>query len=253
MDNREVLITGVYGIPEIHKGDDLSSIIMDAVDKQGLQVEDEDIIVVTHKIVSKAEGHIINLSKITPSSFAYNIAEYSKKDPRNVEIILQESKRIVKMKDHHLIVEHRIGHICANAGIDNSNVEADKVVMLPEDPDRSASKIREGIEKRTKAKVAVIITDTWGRPFRKGQINIALGVSGLEPLKSYVGRRDKFGKKLKYTIIAIADEIASASELVMAKTKDIPVALIKGYRYKYNLKKGNAKLLIRDPEKDLFA
>ncbi len=253
-DNRgKLTIIGITGIPEIQECGDLGSIIVDAVDKQDLRIERGDIIVVTHKVVSKAEGRVTSLSKITPSPLAHRIAVISNKDPRYVETVLQESKRIVRMRGSHLIVEHAIGHICANAGLDRSNVDPNKVVMLPSDPDRSAIKIRESIEKITQTKVAVIITDTCGRPFRKGQVNIAIGVSGLSPLRSYIGMQDRFGRRLKSTVIAVADELASAAELVMAKVSDIPVALIKGYKYKYNPIIGSSKMLIRDSEKDLFS
>lgn len=252
-EKNKVTVIGLYGLPEVKEGDDLGALIFDAAARQGLKIEDGDIIVVTHKIVSKAEGRLISLSEIAPSNFAYRVASESNKDPRYVEAILRESRRIVKMKSGHLIVEHRLGHICANAGIDRSNVKRHILAMLPLDPDKSATKIRESLEEMCGVKVGVIITDTCGRPFRKGQVNIAIGVSGLKPLKSYVGASDKFGNKLRSTVIAVADELASAAELVMGKVGGVPVALIKGYDYAYVSGEVTAKTLIREPEKDLFA
>lgn len=248
-----VTIIGLHGLPEIKEGDDLGSLIADAIAKQRLRIEEGDIIVVTHKIVSKAEGRLISLSEIIPSNFAYRVASESNKDPRYVEAVLRESKRIVKMKNGHLIVEHRLGHICANAGIDRSNVAPNMIAMLPLDPDKSAAKIRESLEEIYGVKVGVIVTDTCGRPFRKGQVNIAIGVSGLKPLKSYVGTPDRFGNKLRSTVIAVADELASAAELVMGKVDEVPVVLVKGYDYTYTPRKVTAKALVRESEKDLFA
>ncbi|MBS7645448.1 MAG: coenzyme F420-0:L-glutamate ligase [Candidatus Bathyarchaeia archaeon] len=250
---KKVTIIGLRGLPEIREGDELGRLIAEAALKQGLRIEDGDIVVITHKIVSKAEGRLIPLSEITPSDFAYRIASVHGKDPRYVEAVLREAKRIVRMKGPHLIVENRLGHICANAGLDRSNVDPQMAVMLPVDPDRSAARIREALEEACGAKVGVIITDTWGRPFRNGQVNVAIGVSGLKPLKSYIGKRDRFGNKLRSTVIAVADELASAAELVMGKVDGVPVALIKGYRYAYSPGRGDARMLIREPGKDLFA
>ncbi|MGC8961532.1 MAG: coenzyme F420-0:L-glutamate ligase [Candidatus Bathyarchaeia archaeon] len=251
-DNK-VTIIGLQGLPEIREGDELGRLIVEPASSQGLKIEDGDIVVITHKIVSKAEGRIISLSEIAPSDFANRIASVDGKDPRYVEAVLRESNRIVRMKGPHLIVENRLGHICANAGVDRSNVEPYMAVLLPVDPDRSAAKIRMALEEACGARVGVIITDTWGRPFRNGQVNVAIGVSGLKPLKSYVGKRDRFGNKLRSTVIAVADELASAAELVMGKVDGIPVALIKGYRYAYSPEIGDAKMLVREPGKDLFA
>ncbi|MEM2122568.1 MAG: coenzyme F420-0:L-glutamate ligase [Candidatus Bathyarchaeia archaeon] len=249
----KIEIIGLKHIPEINKGDELGSLIAEAAQRQDLRIEDGDIVVVTHKIVSKAEGRLIPLSEVNPSDFAYRIASEQGKDPRYVEVILRESSRIVKMRGPHLIVENKLGHICANAGIDRSNVEPHSAVMLPLDPDVSAAKIREALERIYGARIGVIITDTWGRPFRNGQVNVAVGVSGLNPLKSYVGKHDRFGNMLKSTVIAVADEIASAAELVMGKTDGIPAALVKGYKYVYHPRKGNARMLLRERGKDLFA
>jgi len=252
MEDR-VEIIGLHHLPEIEEGCELGPLIAEAAERQGLKIEDGDVVVVTHKIVSKAEGRLIQLSGVTPSEFAYRIASEQGKDPRYVEVVLRESSRIVKMRGSHLIVENRLGHICANAGIDRSNVKPHAVALLPVDPDVSAAKIREALERIRGVRIGVIITDTCGRPFRNGQVNVAIGVSGLSPLKSYIGERDRFGNELRSTVIAIADELASAAELVMGKVDGVPVALVKGYRYTYDPRSGNAKMLIREREKDLFA
>jgi coenzyme F420-0:L-glutamate ligase/coenzyme F420-1:gamma-L-glutamate ligase len=173
------------------------------------------------------------------------------KDPRIIEIILNETNRIVKMKGRHLIVEHEYGHICANAGIDRSNVKSNRIVLLPRNSDKSANQIRKSIKKVNNNDVAIIITDTCGRPFRKGQVNIAIGISGLKPIKNYIGIRDRYNQRLRSTMIAVADELASAAELVMGKIDNIPIAIIKGYQYSSSNE--TAKELIRDSNIDLFA
>jgi coenzyme F420-0:L-glutamate ligase/coenzyme F420-1:gamma-L-glutamate ligase len=189
---------------------------------------------------------------VSPSKFAKQISKSSKKDPRYIEIVLNETKRIVKMIGRHLITETKQGLVCANAGIDRSNISKEEnVALLPEDPDMSALNMREKIKELTGSDVAVIISDTFGRPWRKGQINIAIGVSGMIPLKDYRGKKDSFGNILSVSNIAIADEIASAAELVMNKVDGIPVAIIKGYDYPKG--EGDSEDLIRSSRKDLFA
>ena len=216
-----------------------------------MKIENGDIIIVTHKVVSKAEGSTSIIEQINPSPFAYKLAKKMGKDPRITEVILNETNRIVKMKGRHLIVEHRDGHICANAGIDRSNVELKRIVLLPRNSDKSANQIRKSIKKLTNNDVAIIISDTCGRPFRKGQVNIAIGISGIKPIKNYIGIKDRYNQRLRSTMIAIADELASAAELVMGKIDNIPIAIIKGYQYSSSNK--TAKELIRDSNIDLFA
>lgn len=210
---------------------------------------DKDIIVIAHKIVSKVEGRMVLLDDIKPSKLALELAEKHDKDPKVMQVILDESKSIVKAKNGIIITETKHGFICANAGVDRSNVR-DAVVLLPIDPDRSAYKIRRRIKELTNKEVAVIITDTFGRPFREGQINVAIGVSGLNPLKDYRGKKDIYDHELKVTNIAIADELASAAELVMNKSDKVPIAIIRGYSYEITA--SSVKPLIRNKANDLF-
>lgn len=248
----EIKIIGIEGIPEVKPGDNLANLIIDSTQKNGIKIMDRDIIVVTHKIVSKAEGRLIDLKKIIPSNFALKISKRRKKDPRMVEVILREAKRIVRMERGVIIAETRHGFICANAGVDKSNVKGEDVVsLLPINPDKSAKLIKDEIKRRLNVDVAVIISDTFGRPWREGQTNIAIGVSGLEPILDYRGKIDNHGYKLKVTAIAVADEIASAAELVMGKLRMVPVAIIRGYQY--NKGEGSIKSLIRPHSRNLFS
>ncbi|MCW4033063.1 MAG: coenzyme F420-0:L-glutamate ligase [Candidatus Bathyarchaeota archaeon] len=250
-DRDLISIIGLEKIQEVSEGDDIANLISDAAKKQGIIMENNDIVIITHKIVSKSEGRIIDLTKIKPSIFAVKLSKQLKKDPRLVEVILGETKRIVKMWNKHLITETHHGFVCPNGGIDESNVQgSDKVVLLPRDPDDSAKKIMDRIKELTGSKVAVIITDTFGRPWRRGQINVAIGAAGIKPLMDYRGSKDAYGRRLKVTNIAIADELASSGELVMNKTDNIPVAIVKGYRISEG--KGIGKDIIRPSNEDLF-
>ncbi|MEM3606833.1 MAG: coenzyme F420-0:L-glutamate ligase [Candidatus Bathyarchaeia archaeon] len=239
------------GIGLIKEGDDIAKVIVEAAKAQGVKIEDGDIIVVAHKRVSKAEGRVVDLKTITPSKFALRVSKLLNKDPRVIEVIFRESKRIVRMIKGHIICETRHGFICANAGVDKSNVEGeDFVVLLPKNPDASAETIRKGIKKLINADIAVIISDTFGRPWRNGQVNVAIGVSGLIPIKDYRGTKDMFNFTLKVTMICIADELASAAELVMNKSNGVPAALIKGYPYVKG--EGSIKDLIKRNKYNLF-
>ena len=238
-------------MPLIKKGDDIAALTVTAAKQQGLHFRDRDILVVAQKIVSKAEGQMINLRTITPSKFAESIAKSNDKDSRHIEAILNDTTRIVRMQGAHLIVETRHGFICANAGVDRSNVEnEDYVITLPSNPDESAHKIRERIRELTGSNIGVIIADTFGRAWRIGQVNVAIGVDGLRPIIDYRGSEDMFGRTLTVTQIAIADELASAAELVMKKSDGTPVAIIRGIDYATG--EGSARQLIRPPEEDLF-
>ena len=245
-------IIPVKGMPDIRRGDDLGNLIVTKLKDQGEQFQKGDIAVVTQKIVSKAEGRVIALSRVDPSPFAAFIAKETGKDPRHVEVILRESRRIVKMKAGHLITETKHGFVCANSGVDASNVEKRKtsLSLLPVDPDASANRIRKTIRKLTGKSVPVIITDTFGRAWRMGHVNFAVGVSGMKPVLDYRGTRDMYGHVLNVTEMAIADEIACAAELVMNKADRIPVALIRGYEFKAG--RGIAKDLLYSEEVDLF-
>ncbi|MCP8321769.1 MAG: coenzyme F420-0:L-glutamate ligase [archaeon] len=247
----EIKIIGIKGIPEVEPGDDLANLIIDSIQRQGIKIMNKDVIVVTHKIVSKAEGRLVDLKNVSPSDFALKISKRRKKDPRMVEIILREAKRIVRMERGVIIAETRHGFICANAGVDKSNVKGEDVVsLLPIDPDKSARQIKDEIKRRLNSDVAVIISDTFGRPWRDGQTNMAIGVAGLEPILDYRGKKDSYGYILKVTAIAIADELASAAELVMGKVGMVPIAVIRGYRYIEG--EGSIKSFIRPRSRDLF-
>jgi coenzyme F420-0:L-glutamate ligase/coenzyme F420-1:gamma-L-glutamate ligase len=249
----KVQIIGVKGLPIFKKGDDLARLICTATERQGSLIEDGDIIVVTHVVVSRVEGNVVNLDEVTPSEFAKSVAQQVEKDPALVETILRESKSIVRMGDNHLICETRHGFVCANAGVDKSNVSGERnVALLPRNPDRSARIIRQRIRKLTGKDVAVIISDTHGRPLREGEINIAIGVAGIKPIRPRIGENDLFGYTLRVKSTAIADELASAAELVIGQTNEgIPAAIIRGYQYPKS-EKAKAKELIRKREKDLF-
>jgi coenzyme F420-0:L-glutamate ligase/coenzyme F420-1:gamma-L-glutamate ligase len=249
----KVTIVAVTDLPIVKEGDDLASLICQAAEKQGTPIQNGDVIVVTHVVVSRAEGNIVNLEAITPSEFAKSVAKRTDKDPRLVEVILRESKRIVRMHEGKLITETKQGLICANSGIDRSNVSGDSnVALLPEDADRSARTIRQKIMQITGKDVVVIVSDTHGRPFRQGEINIALGIAGFEPIRDRRGEKDLFGYKIRVKRTAIADELASAAELVIGQTNEgIPVAIIRGYPYPKS-EKATATKMIRPPKEDLF-
>lgn len=248
-----VQVIAVEGLPLIRKGDNLAQLICSAAEKQHTPIQNGDVLVATHVAVSKAEGNVVNLDKVVPSKKANEIAKKTGKDPAFVEVVLRESKDIVRMRDSVLITESRQGFICANSGVDRSNVEGERnVAPLPRDPDLSAKKIRQEMKKLTGCDVAVIVSDTHGRPFRMGEVNVAVGVSGLKPIRDRRGEKDLFGYVLRIKQTAIADELASAAELVIGQANEgIPVAIIRGYNYP---KSDTAKAteLIRSREKNLF-
>jgi len=240
-------------MPIIRSGDDLGLLICEAAARQGTPIEDGDIIVITHVIVSRAEGNIVNLDSIIPSEFAKTVAENLGKDPALVEVILRESKSIIRMGNGHIISETKHGFICANAGVDKSNVPGERnVAPLPKDPDLSARIIRRRIREVSGKDVAVIISDTHGRPLRNGEINVAVGVAGIKPIRDRRGEKDLFGYVLRVKQTAIADELSSAAELVIGQADEgIPAAIIRGYAYERD-EGATAKDLIRPREKDLF-
>jgi len=240
----------VPGLPEIRKGEDLTARIVDAADKAGLEFEAGDILVVAQKIVSKAEGAVVELASVKVSSKARRIAREMKKDPRVVQLVLNESRRILR-KERVLIVETKHGFVCANAGIDHSNVPGKEVVtLLPRDPDRSAKNLAADLRKKTGKCLAVIVSDTFGRPWRLGLTNVTIGAAGLQVLVDLRGTADTQGKPLTATILAVADELASAAGLLMGKADGVPVVLIRGYRYKPSSEK--AASIIRPASEDLF-
>ncbi len=207
---------------DIRLYDNLIDRIIEATDNSHIEIQNGDILVITHKIVSKAEGRIVDLGTIKPSTRAIRMAEEHDKDPRIMELILKESTQILRAKNGVIISETKHGFVCANAGVDQSNVEGDKAILLPVAPDEAASGLQNEIKKKVGKEIAVIITDTFGRTFRNGQTNVAIGIAGINPIKSYIGTYDMYGKKLRVTEIAVADEIASAAELVMGKAEGTP-------------------------------
>ena len=230
---------------DIVPNDNLVDLVLEST-----EIQDDDILVFSQKIVSKNEGRILSLSSVNPSLLANGISSSYNKDPRLMELILSESKRIVRMENGIIIVETNHGFVCANAGIDESNVQDGYATLLPEDPDRSANLLKERIEKKTGKNIAVIISDTFGRPFRLGQTDIAIGVAGIEPILDYSGKPDTFAKIMQVTAIAIADEICSATELVMGKVEKCPVALVRNY--KFNFSDAKIQNLLRPKHEDLF-
>lgn len=248
-----VQVIAVEGLPVIKAGDNLAQLICEAAKNKGTLIQKGDILVITHCIVSRAEGNIVNLDEVTPSEFAKNIAKQYDKDPAVVEVVLRESKRIVRMDEGKLITESKHGFVCANSGVDKSNVPGDRIVaLLPNDSDRSAERIRSEIKRLIDGDVAVIISDTHGRPLREGEINVAVGVSGLKPIKDRRGEKDLFGYVLRIKQTAIADELSSAAELVIGQANEgVPVAIIRGYNYPRS-DEAKATELIRQKEKDLF-
>lgn len=252
----EVRIIGVGGIPEVRAGDDLAALIGDAIAASDIDLQRGDVVVVTHKIVSKAEGKVIDLREIEPSALAARIGERWGKDPRKTEVVLREARRIVRMHEGMIIAETAHGFVCANAGVDASNASPESVVLLPDDPDVSAAHLRARLGQQFAFAFdeapAVVISDSFGRPWRLGIVNIAVGVSGMAPLVDYRGQTDAAGYELSASILAVADEIASAAELVMHKLAGRPVAIVRGYESPVASAPGTGRDLIMGPERDLF-
>jgi len=248
-----VQVIAVKGLPIIEEGDDLAKLLSEAAERQGTPIEDGDVVVVTHVIASRAEGNTVNLDDVLPSDFAKTVAKQLDKDPALVEVILRESKSIRRMGDGHLITETKHGFVCANAGVDQSNTPGERIVtLLPKNPDRTARNIRRRIRKLTGKDVAVIVSDTHGRPLREGEINVAVGVSGISPIRDRRGETDLFRYVLRVKRTAVADELASAAELVIGQAREgVPVAIIRGYSYPKS-ERAKAKDLIRCRSKDLF-
>lgn len=247
-------VIGITGIPEIQPGDQLSKLIIEASANQETPLENDDILVIAQKIVSKSEGRLIELKKVIPSDFAKQLATDCQRDPRLIELVLRESRAIVRMDPARgiLITETHHGFVCANSGIDTSNIQGYEVVsLLPKNPDSSALQIRQEIKCNINgSSVAIIISDTFGRAWREGHINIAIGVSGINTIKDYRGTQDSAGKELKVTRVAVVDELASTAELVMGKADSVPAVIIRGYTYSKST--DSIKHLIRDRSTDLF-
>lgn len=234
----------------MREGTDIGRLVFVSLQDHQLALGDGDVVVVKQKIVSKAEGRVVNLSAVTPSPKARRLARKEGKDERLVELILREAVRVVRSGHGVIITETRHGFVCANSGVDQSNVGRGSVALLPEDPDRSARRIRRRLEAMSGAKLAVIVSDTFGRPWRKGQTDVAIGCSGIVPLVPYAGKKDRFGYELRVTEPAVVDEIAGAAELAVGKLEGIPAAVVRGANYR----RGDATLksIIMPKSRDLF-
>lgn len=250
MQQPELSLYPILGIPEIPAGTDLCAILVGALRQVGLDLQDFDVVAVAHKVVSKAEGRIVRLDEVQPSRQAMDWAECYQKDSRVVELALQEARRIVRMENGVLITETKHGFVCANSGVDTSNVPNGFAVLLPSDPDASAGALWRALQEAFEKRVAVIVSDTFGRPWREGLVNVAIGVAGFDPLVDYRGSTDTFGKILRASVIASADELAGAAEMVMGKTRRVPAVLIRGFRWTES--EGNARQLLRGTNTDLF-
>ena len=246
----ELRLFAVAGIPEVTPGADLAALIADAVRRTGPAVEAGDVCVVAQKIVSKAEGALVRLAEVSPSPLAHDWATAHGLDPRVVEVVFRESRRIVRMDRGIVIAETRHGFVCANAGVDTSNVAPGFVTLLPRDPDESAEGLRSRLSEAFGCPTAAIVSDTFGRPWREGFVNVALGVAGLRPLIDYRGCVDPHGRRLHATVIALADELAGAAEIVMRKTAATPVAIIRGAAEWTG--DGSGRMLVREAGRDLF-
>jgi len=245
-------LTALPGIPLVKPGDDLAELILEAAGRAELTFESGDLLVVAQKVVSKAEGRHVDLTQITPSAEAVEVASRAEKDPRLVELILSEAKQVLRIRPGVIIVEHRLGFVCANAGIDHSNVEGEDVVlMLPEDPGQSASRLRKDLEAASGARLGVLIIDSHGRAFRMGTEGVAIGLSGLPALMDLRGWPDLFGDPLQVTQVGVADEVAAAASLLMGQAAEgRPVVHLRGMPYP--LREGSTQELLRPKEEDLF-
>ena len=249
--SKEVRIIGLHTLPEVQLGDDLAALILEAASREEVGLRSGDVVVVTQKVVSKAEGRVVSLADVEPSPFARQLAERTEKDPRVVELVLRESRRIVRMDQRVIIAETHHGFVCANAGVDHSNIPGDdRVSLLPVDPDASAERIRRTFQERAGVQTAVIVSDTFGRPWREGTTEVAIGVAGMEPVQSYIGLNDTEGHLLRTTAVALADELASAAGLVMEKLSRVPVAVLRGFHFTPG--SSGARSIVRPAEHDLF-
>lgn len=245
--NRVELIP-VEGFPEVGPGDDLAGMVVRAVERT---LRDGDVLVVTHKVMSKAEGRLVDLRTVEPSALAKGYAAEHGKDARQIEVVFRESRRVVRMDRGVVISETHHGFVCANAGVDASNVPGeDTVCLLPLDPDASAAKLRDALSERLGVEVPVVVSDSFGRAWRFGITDVAIGVAGMNPLADYRGQNDPHGYPMEASILAVADEIAGAAELVMGKTDGVPLAIVRGYDYR--AASGSGKDLLMPPERDMF-
>lgn len=257
MTTGRVALQALAGIPDIHPGDDLAAILVESLRRQDRTLCDGDILVIAHKVISKAEGQVVALADVTPSAEAHELAKQVNKDPRKVEAILRESTRVVRavkrpeQEEGTLIAEHRLGFICANAAVDESNVGAEEtIILLPHDPDASARALCERLENAFGVSLGIVVTDTFGRPWRMGLVNVAIGLARVPARIDMAGERDAFGRVLSVTMPALADELAAASGLVMGKSDKTPVVLFRGIDWQPCVSSAND--LIRPQQEDLF-
>lgn len=250
-----VTLTAIPGIPHVQEGDDVAALLLDGLAQAGVALQPDDVVAVAQKIISKAEGRLVNLADVEPGERAVEVARKTEKDPRLVELILQESEEISRMAPGILIVRHRLGFTSANAGIDRSNVEQTgggvTVLLLPVDPDASAARLREATRERTGAGVGVVVVDSHGRPFRLGTVGVAIGAAGLPALWDRRGEKDLYGYHLQHTEVGLADELAAAASLLMGQAAEsTPAVLIRGLSLPDRT--GSARDLVRPKEKDLY-
>jgi len=253
----QLTLTALPGLPMVRPGDDLTGLVLDGLDRAGLRLAAGDVLVVTQKIVSKAEGRLVHLTDVSPSAPAVALAEASGKDPRLAELILRESRRVLRTRPGLVVVEHRLGFVCANAGIDHSNVRGEGrdaegwVLLLPENPDRSAQTLRERIRRQTQVEVGVVIIDSHGRAWRLGTVGVAIGLAGIPGLDDLRGTPDLFGYRLQSTEVGVADEIAAAASLLMGQAAEgTPVVHLRGARFSRS--DGKLSELLRPEDEDLF-
>jgi len=246
----ELRLIALCGLPEIARGADLAALVVHAAARQGVGFQRGDVLVLAQKVVSKAEGRAVALSSIQPSALAREWAPRLEQDPRLIEVVLRDTRRVVRMSERALIAETHHGFVCANAGVDHSNVAGQRVTRLPADPDASARRIAAGLRRRTGLAVPVIISDTFGRPWRLGLVNVAIGAWGLRVLKDLRGTRDARGHRLRATVLATGDELAAAAGLLMGKKEEIPAVIVRGFRY--HAARDTARSLLRPPAEDMF-
>ncbi len=251
----QLTLTALPNVPFVKPGNDLVAILLDSLQEAKIRLQSDDVLVIAQKIISKAEGRLVKLSAIIPSARAIEIAQHVEKDPRQVEVILGESKEIVRMRPGVLVVEHRLGFVCANAGVDRSNVETiegeEYLLLLPENPDRTCAELREKLLAKTGATIGVIINDSHGRAWRNGAVGMAIGVAGIPALLDLRGRTDLFNCTLNVTQIGLADELAAAASLLMGQADEgRPVIHARGIPYSF--REGTARELIREKELDMF-
>ena len=245
-------LRGLEGLPEVQSGDDLARLLLDGMLHSGAEPADGDVVVVCHKVVSKAEGRLVELKRLRPTKIARAWAAEYGRDPREVQAVLGEARDMVRVQRGVLVTETRHGFVCANSGVDRSNVPEGHVCLLPEDPDGSARELAERLSEATETRLGVVITDTWGRPFRLGAVNVAIGIAGVPALHDYRGQPDFTGRTLQSSTMAIADELAGAAGLVMGKLRRIPAVLAQGLPSHAGAEPGTGVALLRSRGEDIF-